>query len=438
MIVIPEVNEFAQKNGVAKQRYSEEMQDIISAPPSWLIRWGMALLLVMLLIMVSLSALIHYPDVIKTQLKINSLNAPKPLVTKISGKLVKLLIKDNQKVAREQSLAYLESTADHDQVLLLLELARQMQQKIYSEQLFSLESMTQPLTLQFGELQAAYQNFYQSYLAFKASVGKGFYLEKRAFLQRDLEDIKTQRKYITTQKSLREKEYDLAKQEYEVHQKLTEQKVETPMELRKQEASLLSRQYPLQQAETDLLNNSTSYAAKTKELAELDNQINEEKLKFTQALNSLISDIELWKSKYVVSASQPGIVAFTGSLQVNQFIEANTELFYINQERPSFFGEMPVPQYNMGKIQTGQEVLIKLNSYPYEEYGIIHGKIDHITDIPVKDSVFYARVNIGAAGLSKLKRPVHLKNGMTASAEIITENASLLTRLLRNVVKIME
>jgi len=47
-------------------------------------------------------------------------------------------------------------------------------------------------------------------------------------------------------------------------------------------------------------------AAKQKEILELNNQVEEEKAKFLQSLNSLISMAEDWKSKYVLTASQPG------------------------------------------------------------------------------------------------------------------------------------
>jgi HlyD family secretion protein len=40
--------------------------------------------------------------------------------------------------------------------------------------------------------------------------------------------------------------------------------------------------------------------AKQSEVTELDNQVQEEKAKFLQALNSLISIAEDWKSKYVL------------------------------------------------------------------------------------------------------------------------------------------
>lgn len=419
------------------QYHSEEMQDIISAPPSWLIRWGMSLFFVVILLIVALSAFIRYPDIVKTQLKINSANAPKPIVTKVAGKLVDILVKDGELVDEGKSLAYLESTADHEQVLLLLRSLKEMQVQVYKGGVFDLKYFNTPHAFQLGEIQGFYQSFYQSYLTYKASVTDGFYLKKKRFLQNDLVDILKQREYLLSQKALQEKEYELAKQEYKMHKKLFEQKVIAQMELKREEAKFLSKQYPLEQTASSLLTNSTNYSAKEKEILELENQINEERAKFIQALNSLISEAELWKSKYVLSASQDGKVAFVGVLQENEFISSNQEIFYINSGNTDFFGEMPVPQFNMGKVKKGQEVLIKLKSYPYEEYGVIRGKIFSIADIPYKDSVFISKVSFDI-GRSDLVKSITLKNGMLADAEIITEESSLLGRLLKNIIKIIE
>jgi len=94
-----------------ESRHSEDMQDVISAVPSWLLRWGITLFFGILVLIVGLSALIKYPDIVNAQLKIDSQNAPKPIVSKISGKLTKLLITENETVKAGQPLAYLESTA---------------------------------------------------------------------------------------------------------------------------------------------------------------------------------------------------------------------------------------------------------------------------------------------------------------------------------------
>ena len=111
------------------------------------------------------------------------------------------------------------------------------------------------------------------------------------------------------------------------------------------------------------------------------------------------------------------------------------EVFYINSQNEQFFGEMNIPQNNLGKVKEGQAVLIKLKSYPFEEYGMLKGTISYINDVPFKDSIFTARVVLKSNKASDLKRPVHIKQGMMADAEIITEDATLLRRLTRNVIK---
>jgi len=82
-------------------------------------------------------------------------------------------------------------------------------------------------------------------------------------------------------------------------------------------------------------------------------------------------------------------------------------------------------------------VLVKLRSYPFEEYGMLRGRISYIADVPYHDSIFISRVNFRSNKASDFKKPVHLKQGMLADAEIITEDATILQRLTRNIIKVM-
>lgn len=421
-----------------EQYHSDEMQDIISAPPSWLIRWGMSLFFGVLVMIVGLSAFIRYPDVVKTQLVINSANSPKPIMVKQSGKVIQILVSENQEVNAGQVLAYMESTADHSQVLDLLKNLKDIQAALFGTASGSFTFLNTPTDLKLGEIQGSYQSFFQSYLAYKSSVADGFYLKKKAYLQKDLQTIQQQKDQLLAQKQLQEKEYAIAENEYRAHQKLAEQKVIAQLELKRMEGQFLSKKYPLQQTEAAFITNSSSYSSKQKEIMELDNQIQEERSKFIQALSSLISEIESWKSQYILSASQPGKLAYAGIVQENQFVQAGKEIFYVNPGNTDFFGEMTIPQYNMGKVEKGQEVLVKLQSYPYEEYGILRARIGYVAEVPYKDSVFISKVMIDSKGILNMKRPVKLRNGMLAQAEIITEDASLMKRLLKSLIRITE
>jgi len=418
-------------------RHSDEIQDIITKVPSWLLRWGITLFFGILLLIVLLSALIRYPDIVDAPLKIDSPNSPKPVVAKIPGKLVQLLVKENETVVAGQPLAYLESTANHQKALSLLTNLKSLQRQALQDKPVNTGLFNEAYNIQFGELQSAYQQFYQEYLAYKSSVNNGFFIQKRAYLQKDLAYLSAQQQQLKAEKTIEQKDFDLSSDEYTMHKKLADQKVETPAELRQEESKLLAKKSPLVQTESALITNNNNYAAKQSDILELDNQLEQEKAKFLQALNSLISSAEDWKSRYVLTASQSGKVSFAGIVQENQVLTPNQEVFYVNPGNEQFFGEMNIPQSSMGKVKEGQEVLVKLKSYPFEEYGMIRGRIKYIADVPYKDSVFISRVDFKTVNFSDMKRPVHLKQGMTADAEIITQNATLMQRLSRSILKVI-
>jgi multidrug efflux pump subunit AcrA (membrane-fusion protein) len=398
-------------------RHTDDMQDIITAVPSWLLRWGITLFFAILALIIGLSAFIRYPDIVKASLRIDSPNSPKPVVTKVAGKLVKLLVTEGESVSAGQSLAYLESTADHNKVLMLLANLKQLQQQVLQNKPLNTGLLTQADDLQLGELQGAYQTFYGEYLNYLSSVNNGFLLKKRGYLQKDLDDITKQQGQLNAQKTIEQRDLELAEQEYNVAKKLLQEKAETPTQFRQEESQYLAKKTPLVQTDASLINGNDNY------------DVQQEKSKFLQALNSLISSTEDWKSKYILTASVAGRVSFQGIIQENEVLQPNQDVFYVNPGNEQFYGDMSISQTSIGKVRVGEKVLIKLKGYPYEEFGMIRGTIKYIADIPYKDSVFMSRVDFKMKNSSDLKKPIHLKQGMTADAEIVTQDATILQRI---------
>jgi hypothetical protein len=126
---------------------------------------------------------------------------------------------------------------------------------------------------------------------------------------------------------------------------------------------------------------------------------------------------------------------FAGTVQENQVVSPGNNVFYINAGNTDYFGEMSIPQNNSGKVRTGQTVLIKLKSFPFEEYGMIKGKLSYLSDVPYHDSVFLSKVTFKLVKSPDPQKQIHLKEGMNADAEIITEDATILQRITRNLIK---
>lgn len=417
-----------------REIHSEDLQDIIGRPPHKLVQWGITWILMLILIMVVLSAFIRYPDIVQSSVRINTVDAPKVVPARSAGHLARILVQEGQMVTAGQQLAWIESTADHNLVLTLLDSLYTLRESLGLEtNPPALISTSTAVSL--GELQGSYQSFYQYYLSYKASTSGGIYQKRRQYILRDMEYVQGQRQQLEAQRELQKQEYALAEQEFERHRRLADKKVISQAEYQRQQAVFLSKQHPLQQSESALMNNDAGRLAKQKELTDLDNQIGEEKSRFVQALHSLISEIEQWKLRYILTAPQAGTLVYAGIIQDNQYIESGREIFYINPGNTNYFGEISIPQYNLGKVGQGQRVLIKLHSYPFEQFGTIEGEISQLNHVPVQDSVFLSRVRLD---IRHANPEIHLRTGLTGTAEIITEDVSLLARIYHNIIKVLK
>lgn len=92
----------------------------------------------------------------------------------------------------------------------------------------------------------------------------------------------------------------------------------------------------LPQMQYSIINNESSQNEKLKEIAKLENQILQQKNLFTQAVNTLISQIEEWKKKYLIISPTDGVVNFSTFIQENQQLKQDQTLAFINPDNSSF------------------------------------------------------------------------------------------------------
>lgn len=74
--------------------HSEELQDIIAKPPSWLLQRGISFVLITILMILGISVFIKYPEMVQAPLKFNTSDAPKVMLSKVNGNLVKILVNE--------------------------------------------------------------------------------------------------------------------------------------------------------------------------------------------------------------------------------------------------------------------------------------------------------------------------------------------------------
>lgn len=365
---------------------SEAVRDYMDEVPSQLTRWGTTIISVILLITLFLTWVIRYPTIIQCEFTLTTKIAPKPVVARVEGRLEKLLISNNDSVTPFQILGYLESSANHQEVLRLEEELGIISNFLLIKHFEKLDTIT-PFTYEhLGEVQPAYQNFRQQLIQVNSLLGKGYYTIKSKLLERDILELKSTNEHLQGQYILYARDAALAENEFLVNKKLFNERVISQLDLNREESKLLEKKIPLKNIETSQLNNNAIIRSKEKEIIDLNKQVNEQIDALAQAINSLRSSIASWKNRYLLQSPVAGKVLFSSNLQEKQNVKLNAELFQVFEGSSSYVGLLAIPQGNSGKIKIGQYVLIKFLGYPFEEYGIVEGRVSSSPQLSVQDS----------------------------------------------------
>jgi HlyD family secretion protein len=161
--------------------HGNEMEEIISKKPPFIVRWGTVFFFFLLLLIGLIFWFIQYPDIVVAKAKLTSLNAPKAIVTKSEGQLVKLTAKEGDMVHKDEVIGYMESTANPETVLHLSVKLDSLQHLLTNNQgniLSFFFPFGEGRDGALGELQQPYQTFIQSFISFRSYLESGFYLQK--------------------------------------------------------------------------------------------------------------------------------------------------------------------------------------------------------------------------------------------------------------------
>ena len=408
---------------------SEEVQEILTRVPHWMIRWGNILVLSIVLLMLGVSWMIKYPDMISTQISITTEVPPQKLVAKTSGRIEAILVKDKTEVAKETPLAVIENAANYKDVFLLKSI---VDSYIIDEKPFPFEK-TQ--ALQLGDIESSYALFQKEYSVDALNSKLQPYKVEGSAQSYESIQLRERLSLLESQKSINQSELELQKNDVERYETLYKKGIISTQELEKQRLqylqsqknykSLLSTISQLKSSLNDLNRNSkTTIINESKETVNLDRNL-------TQAFYQLKKAIKDWELNYVLRSSIQGKVTFLQLWSENQNIESGATIFaIIPSNETNYIGKVKAVAQNSGKIKEGQDVNIRLANYPDREFGIIKGKVKSISLTPDKDGNLLIDISLPNGLKTSYDKKIQFQQEMSGSADIITEDLRLLERLL--------
>lgn len=405
----------------------------IGEPPNWMVTKGTAIVSGFFLLFVIIISQISYNDVVRAKVVITTSIPPVYIAPKANGILDEIRVSSGDIVDKGEILAVLRNPANTNDV-----------QNIRTKLLGSFDTINSikelnkqfPFEIVMGENQILYNNFISSYeklIQFKSLdreniQGEGLKIQSES----------QSRAYMNQSKKVRlsKQRRNLVREQFAKQQVLFDKGVISHSELLDFQERLLSVEETSQQEEKALfLLEIQSNELKT---ASHDNTLNVLELSndYTTQMNGsrhlLLSAIQNWQEQYLLMATQGGKISTFDIWEKFQNVEKEDYVFSIVPlEQGNILGKMKVPIANSGKITKDCDVIIKLDNYPFTEWGSLKGKIIHVSDVPktTKDESYYSMYLDIASLNTSFDKEIVFKQEMSGTADIILEKKSLLNRI---------
>ncbi len=406
---------------------SEEVQEILSHNPSWLIRHGLGLIFLLVCGVMVSSFLIRYPVFVAATATITSTNPAITVVAPTSGKLIQLA-KEKSAVKESQYLAYLENPASIQDVIRLNQFLQPIHHAILAD------SIPKSLSnaLQLGTLQAPFSAFALAYEEYRQLLETNLFFEKENAQTEQSRLFDRMNEELSGQREILQQEMDLAAKKFLDRQELYLNGIITKQELEMAEQEYLLKQQALKSNEIGRLTSKLQRQSVKK--TGLDNEHNywENKrlllAKLTENLKLLQSAIKEWEHQFVLKAPCTGEVSFVKPFETNQHVSAGEPVLTVEPRISKLMALAQLPMANAGKVKAGMAVKIKLENYPANEFGVVIGQVKSISATS-RDNNYLVEISLPQQLTTTYAIKLAHQQNMIGKAEIITANLRLFDRI---------
>lgn len=420
-------------------RRNEEISDIIDRMPT---RFGKHIAIAVVLfalIITGLGWIIQYPDVVTGQVTINSDASPVTLVAGSSGKIHLNGIRPRDAVREGDYLAILQNAANTADVRRVARLLGGFNPNAPVSEWAD----TLPEKLSLGELNLKYFTFlsavktlsdYQKDNTYEQQIKslEEYIHWQRLLLEQTAADTATTLaklnmldKWLKRQNRLYGKDMIPEKEYDDMHTS----RLNAYAEDRQLHRSLTSLHAQIAEAEGSLNLLRTQKAENERNMH----------LDLLSAYSDLLDNIKTWEEKYVFKAPMDGQVEFLQFFGENQYLQAGEEVFSVVPSRNAIFGQMLLPAAGAGKVKTDSPVIIKLDNYPYLEYGTIDGRVSSISLVTKNEEMagshvatYLITIELPQGLTTNYGQTLDFKHEIQGTAEIVANDRRLIERLFDN------
>ncbi|MCZ4245847.1 HlyD family secretion protein [Pedobacter punctiformis] len=416
---------------------SEAVQEVLAEPPHWMFRWGSVIILGIIFMILLMSYFIKYPEFVPAPIIVTSLNPPEKLQARIETKIEKIFIKDHQKVSKNEVLMVLQSTANYIDILKL----KNIIDTISSDELINFP-VNEISKYKLGELQSDYNNFAKAFQDEKLFTTLRPYAPENVATAQNLSTYKSRMVTLNSQKKLETEKYELVKKNYQRAIQLFNQKVISTYEFENEKIKSLQAQQSLENLDISISQTEEAIFNLNKTKSGTNINTEKDKINFAsqtlQLFEQLRKSLRAWEHNYLLISSTNGVASFQQFWGENQFVKNGEPILSIlPDDKKVLIGRMFVAAANSGKVTRGEKVLIKLDNYRFQEYGIVTGKVQNISFTPDDRGNYYVDVLLSNGLNTSYKKTLPFDKELKGNAEIVTQDLRLIERFFYQIRKLL-
>lgn len=399
---------------------------------SGLLRIGIAICIFCVSIFLFIAWLLEYKDTATGSITITTKAVPLELYAKETGQL-KLLKKDNALVSKGDFIGYIENTTKLEHGLHLLEKLTELSTESSIQQFTSFLKTLDKKEL--GDISPAVVNFSNQIKEYHLFIKTDRHQEITVKKEEQINLHKNYIQLINQKINLHKKNIAIAKDQLLVDQQLFEENVISKRDLDNAKRALNKEviEGRLIDFQSTISNSEITIAELEENILETNNAYEKEKLllqkKIVNQFQLLENEGKKWKEKYLLEANVDGKLIYANYLADYSFVKKDSRIMTITPVNDlEYLGLLKLPKDGISKVRPGQPVQIRVDNYPFSEFGILEGRVVAIADIP-NNNKYSVQVSFPNNLLSTYKIDFEFQQLMTGQADVITNKLSLWQRI---------
>jgi multidrug resistance efflux pump len=417
--------------------HSEHVQEVLGVTPHWMMRWGSTVIFAILAVLVLMAWIIRYPDVVAADIVVTTPTPPSAVVAQAAGNLIEVRVRENEPVEIGALLGVIQNSADPATVFRLKERLSELGPDPDHPAL----DADFPEHLPLGELQGDYSTFVRNYRALRYYVEQDPIGQEIRSLEPQLVHYRERLDGFLRQRDILGQKIALVERDYRRSRELTSRQLLPLRSLEEKERQLLEARHDQETVQLDYAETRIDLDKLEQYLTQLRlrdlQQRQDLRLALAESYKNLRSRLTVWERTYVLRAPVAGQVSLFKFWADHQFVRDGDEVLTIVPAGvQSPVGKVTMPIANSGKVRPGQAVFIRLDNYPYQEYGLLKGVVQMISPVP-RGSHYAIEVALPQALRTSFGKQLDFRQEMQGRAEIVTEDLRLLERIFYQIRKLL-